>query len=216
MRNVVILGTGAFAREALSFLQPSNEYRIIGFTDPSSIRKGILINDIPVLGDDNLLERIIRQNVTYAFVAVSEIATRKVLFRKICDIGFKPINIVHPSAVVASDVSLGQGVVIYPNVTINTNVNIGNSVIINSNVSIGHDVEIGDFVNINPGVDIAGKVKIEESAFLGMGASILENVVIRRMAIVGAAALVRKDVLPETTVVGVPAQEIRHKTDLQK
>jgi len=76
-------------------------------------------------------------------------------------------------------------------------------------VSIGHDVEIEDFVNVNPGVNIAGRVKIKKFAFLGIGCSVLENVVIGQKAIIGGGALVRKDVLPETVVVGVPARPIR-------
>ena len=208
MKNVVILGAGGFAREVLSFLKLTNNYKIVGFTDANPLLKGKFINDFPVLGDDNVLKNLIKKNVSLAFVAVGKSGIREVLFKKICDLGFKPLNVIHPSAVISPNVSLGQGIIIYPNATINTNVCIGNSVLINSNASIGHDVKIEDFVNICPGVNISGTVKIGESAFLGIGCSVLENVVIGHKAIIGGGALVSKNVLPETTVVGIPARSI--------
>lgn len=208
MKKIVILGTGGFAQEVLSFLQFSKSYKVIGFTDSNSDLKGKIINSIPVLGNDNVLKNLIEENVSHAFVAIGRNTIRELLFKKIYNLGFKHINVIHPSAVIAHNVSIGQGVVIYPNVTINTNVCIGNSVLINSNVSIGHDVEIGDFVNINPGVNIAGRVKINNSSFLGIGCSVLENIVIGSKAIVGGGAMVTRDVSPATNVVGVPAKPI--------
>ena len=215
MKKVVILGAGDFGREVLSFLQLAGDYKVIGFIDSDLSLKRKLINKIPVLGDDCILKDL-KNKVSYAFVAISNSKVREILFKKICELGFEPINIIHPSAVIASNVSIGKGVIVYPNVTINTDVNIGNSVLINSNVSIGHDVEVRDFVNINPGVNIAGRVKIAKMAFLGIGCSILENILVDKKAIIGGGALVKKNVASEATVVGVPAQPTKSKLELKR
>lgn len=209
MKNVVIWGAGGFGQEVLPFLQTVGHYKVVGFIDTNPSLKGKFINGIPVLGDDSILESLVKEDVLCVFIAVGNSSIREPLFKKILDMGLELINIIHPSSVIVPNVSLGRGVVIYPNATINTNVRIGDSVLINSNVSIGHDVEIGDFVNVNPGVNVAGRVKIKKHAFLGIGCSVLENVVIGQKAIIGGGALVRKDVLPETVVVGVPARSIR-------
>lgn len=211
MKKVVILGTGGFGREVFSFLKLSRDYKVVGFLDADLSLKGTLINDVPVLGDDNELGALRKSGVSCAFAAVGNSKLREGIFEKIRNFDFELINIIHPSAVIVPDVSIGQGVVIYPNVTINTGVKIGNSVLINSNVSIGHDVEISDFVNINPGVNIAGRVKIGKFAFLGIGSSIIENTVIGCNSIIGGGALVKGEVVAGTTVVGVPAREITEK-----
>ena len=210
MKSVVILGAGGFAREVASFLQSSDCYRITGFTDPNVSLQGTYFINIPVLGNDNVLKDLAKEKVSHAFIAIGNSERREVLFKKISKLGLKLINVIHPSAAISGNVSLGEGVAIYPNVTINTDVTVGKSVLINSNVSIGHDVEIGDFVNIQPGVNIAGRVKIERSALLGIGCSVLEGVFIGEKAVIGGGALVRRDVLPKTTVFGVPAR-INHQ-----
>ena len=210
MKKVVILGSGGFAIELLSFLQTDNKYQIFGFVSSDLSLKGKKINGVPVLGDDNILEYLIKDGVTGAFVAIGNGSIRKLLYKKICDLGFDPINVIHPSAVIASMVSLGRGVIIYPNVTVNTNVKIGNSVLINSNATIGHDVEIGDFVNINPGVNVAGKVVIERGAFIGIGASIIENITIGTESIIGAGAVVIRNIPSKVVAAGVPAKVIKN------
>lgn len=214
MKKVVILGAGGFGREAFSLLRLMKNYRVVGFIDSDSSLKSKLIDGIPILGNDSVLNDLIRNEVNCAFVAIGNSKIRENLFRKICKLNFEAISILHPSAIIVPDASIGKGVIVYPNVTIGTGVNIKDSVLINSNVSIGHDVEIGSFVNINPGTNIAGRVKIGQSAFLGIGCSVLENIIIGSSAVIGGGALVRKNVASGTTVIGVPARAINPKSIL--
>lgn len=207
MKRVVILGAGGFGREVLSFLQLDDSVDVAGFIDPDPAITGQVLNGIPVLGGENKLTELYRENVSHAFVAVGDNEKRENLFDMICEVGLEPLNIIHPSAVIAPDVMIGKGVIIYPNVTVNTNVKIGNSVVINSNASIGHDVGIGGFVKINPGVNIGGRVKLDKSSFLGIGCSVAENIIIGEKSTVGGGAMVIQNVFPGTRVFGVPARQ---------
>lgn len=211
MKRVVIIGAGGFGREIVSFLKFDKEYKIEGFVDADTSLSGKIIDDILVLGTDQELEKIKKDGVLCAFVAIGNSEIRASVYEKVKSLGFEIINVVHPSSIIASDVSMGNGNIIYPNVTINTGVIIGNSALINSNVSVGHDVKIGNFTNINSGVNIAGRVTIRDLSFLGIGCSVLENIVIGSKVIVGGGALVCKDVADELIVVGVPAKPIRKK-----
>ena len=58
---------------------------------------------------------------------------------------------------------------------------------------------------------IKGTIILENDCWIGAGVIILPNITIGERAIVGAGAVVTRDVLPYTTVVGVPAKEIEEK-----
>lgn len=85
-------------------------------------------------------------------------------------------HLIHPSAVVAEDVQIGEGTVILAGAVIQTGAVIGRHVIINANVTIDHDAVIDDFVTTYPGVYIGGEASI------GRGAILNANVVVERSA----------------------------------
>ena len=56
---------------------------------------------------------------------------------------------------------------------------------------------------------IKGTITLENDCWIGAGVIILPNITIGERAIVGAGSVVTKNVLPDTTVVGVPAKVMR-------
>nr|WP_297306871.1 transferase [uncultured Flavobacterium sp.] len=70
--------------------------------------------------------------------------------------------IIHPTAVIATDVVIGVGTVVLANAVIQTGAVIGKNCIINANVTIDHDVQIANNVSIYPGAYIGGEAKITE------------------------------------------------------
>lgn len=65
-------------------------------------------------------------------------------------------TLVHPNAVLAEKVKIGEGTVILANAVIQPNVTISNHCIVNASVVIDHDVVVEDFVSIYPGAYIGG------------------------------------------------------------
>jgi acetyltransferase-like isoleucine patch superfamily enzyme len=59
-----------------------------------------------------------------------------------------------------------------------------------------------------PGVNLAGKVVVEKEVLIGSGANVLNGVTIGQQAKVGSGAVVTKNVLPNQTVVGIPAKPL--------
>lgn len=89
-------------------------------------------------------------------------------------------------------------------------------------ITIGSQTVIADNVLINSAehlknnlaeVQGTGPIRIGEHVFIGQNAVILGGVTIGQGAVIGAGAVVTRDVLPHTTVVGVPARIINQPSN---
>lgn len=69
-------------------------------------------------------------------------------------------TLIHPKAVLANDVQVGEGTVVLANAVIQAGSKIGKHCIINSSIVIDHDVIIGNFVSIYPNSYIGGETQI--------------------------------------------------------
>ena len=84
-------------------------------------------------------------------------------------------------------------------------------------IVIGETTEIGDNVTIYQGVTLGGTSltgdkrhpTVEDGVIIGAGAKILGPITIEKNARVGSNAVVIKPVRAETTVVGIPATEVK-------
>lgn len=105
------------------------------------------------------------------------------------------------------------GIEIHPGATL------GNGIFIDHGIGviIGETAIIGDNVTIYHGVTLGGTGKengkrhptVEDGVFIGSGAKVLGNITIGKNSKIGANAVVLKDVKSNTTVVGVPAKDIK-------
>lgn len=113
---------------------------------------------------------------------------------------------VHPSAVISSRASLGEGSVVMAGACINSCAVVGRHAIINTNASVDHDCVLEDFVHISPGAALAGTVYVGEGTHIGTGASVIPGIRIGKWCTIGAGAVVIRDVPDGATVVGVPGR----------
>lgn len=122
---------------------------------------------------------------------------------------------IYPSSKIGSGTTIGSYSEIGEGVVIGRNCKIGAYSFIPKGVTIEDDCFIGPRVTFcndrNP--QARGPWKLEytivcKGASIGAAAVILPGVIIGHYALVGAGAVVTRDVLPATTVVGVPAHLI--------
>lgn len=108
---------------------------------------------------------------------------------------------IHPAAKIGKNffIDHGMGVVI------------GATSVIGDNVTMYHGVTLGGTKSYN-GKNDKRHPTIEDNVVIGSGAQILGPITIGKNAKVGANATVVKDILPNTTVIGMAA----HKTDAIK
>ena len=139
-------------------------------------------------------------------VAIGNNKIRQQKLQQLDSAGAKIITLIHPSATVSRYTEIGLGSVVVAGAVINPDCNIGSGVIINTCSSVGHDCALGDAVHVCPGARLAGGTVVGERAWIGVGSSVRQLIRIGSDAIVGAGAAVVQDVLPNITVVGVPAR----------
>lgn len=207
--DIVIIGAGGHGRVVLDILVAAGQHNILGFIDSNPQLNGRRVDGMPVLGDLNQLPDLVARGCRGAVVAIGDNGVRRNFAATLEHADFTLVNAVHPSAQIARNATLGRNVVVAAGVVVSAHTQIGDSVILNTGAIVDHESMIGTAAHICPGVRLAGHVTVESGAFIGIGATIIQNTRIGFEAIVGAGAVVVSDVQPMTTVVGVPAREIK-------
>jgi len=115
---------------------------------------------------------------------------------------------VHPSAIIARSVTIGEGTVVLHGAVVQPNTAIGRHVLVNTAASIDHDNVIGDFAHISPHATLCGHVEVGTGTHIGAGAVVIPKVKIGKWTTVGAGAVVLRDLPDHVTAVGNPARII--------
>jgi len=194
-KKLIIIGGGGHAKVVIDACLAGGEYDLHGIID-QKLEVGTKVLGVPVLGTDNILSKIFAGGVKNAFIGVGSIGNceaRRTIYENLKNIGFNLPVIIHPKAVVAQDVTFGEGTFVAASATINPGTEIGKNVIINTSSSVDHDCRIGDFVHIAPGAVLCGTVTVGGETHVGTGVSITQSVVIGKGCFIPAGKLVKTD-----------------------
>ena len=209
MENIVIIGArfDGHAKVVLEILQAEGKYNMKGFIDDNINRKDEELRGFKILGTTNDIPNIIQEfDIQGAIIAIGNNKIRRQLALIAKSYGLTIINTIHPTAIIDSDVVLGEGNVISQSAIIITGTKLNNYINIHAGVTIDHDNVIEDGANLAPGVHTAGRVIVKQDAFIGIGAVVIPDITIGEGSVVGAGSAVISDVEPYVLVVGVPAK----------
>lgn len=121
----------------------------------------------------------------------------------------KYFTFIHPTALIMSDVIIGEGSFIGAYSILTTNIKIGKHALLNRGNQIGHDSQIGDYFSAMPGAIVSGNVTIYDCVYMGSNSTIKEKLSIHSLSIVGSNAAVVKHIEKPGVYVGVPAKVIK-------
>lgn len=140
-------------------------------------------------------------------VAIGNASVRRRLQAELVNEGLRIVSLIHPAAILASRVTVGEGTVIMAGAVVNPDVQIGQGCIINTCASVDHDCRIGDYAHVSVGAHVAGTVTVGDNTWVGAGATIINDVKIASGCMIGAGAVVVADICESGTYVGIPAKK---------
>lgn len=198
-KSIVIIGCGGHGRVIADIVRCSGD-ELVGFLDD-----GIVPDD-----KNHVLGRTSDYKLykdAYFIVGIGNASIRRKIVESMSDV--KWYTAIHPSAVISSNVVIGEGCAIMANSTVNTGSIVGKHSIVNTGAIAEHDNRIGDYVHVSVGTKLGGTVTVGNDTWLGIGAVVSNNISICEECMIGAGAVVIHDINEKGTYVGIPARRIK-------
>ncbi len=199
---MILVGYGGHAFVAYSIAKAMG-LPITGYCDAEE--KLLNPYQLPFLGKEMDLENLEKMADLGFFISIGDNALRLKVAENLAKENLQALNLIHPTAVVNSNLDEALGVMIAPNVVINPLAKIGNGVICNTASVVEHECVLGDFSHVAPGVVLCGNVQVGRQSFIGAGSVVRPGIIIGNNVIIGAGSVVVKDIPDFAKVAGNPA-----------
>lgn len=202
-KKLIIIGAGGHGKVIADIAFNMKRWENILFIDDTNQEKEIL--GFPIVGSLKDTKKFIDD--ADFFIAIGNNNFRSEIIIKLENQGASLATLIHPTAIIGMDVSIGSGTAVMAGVVINSSCSIGRGVILNTGSTIDHDCIVGDFTHISPGVNIAGTVNIGEKTWIGIGSTIRNNIKVGSEVIIGAGSIIVKNINRKGTYFGNPLQK---------
>lgn len=192
-REVIIIGASGHGRVIADIIKKSGD-KVLGFLDDDTSKC--------VLGKVDECKKFADK---YFIIGIGNNEVRRRIAEKYS--GLKYYTAIHPAAVIAEHVTIGQGTAIMAAAVVNDNAKIGNHCIINTSAVVEHDNIISDYVHISPGAVLCGTVTVGTNVHIGANAVVKNNITIAGDVQIGCGGAVVKNIKKAGTYIGVPVGE---------
>lgn len=199
MNRLIIIGAGGHGK-VVADIAAKIGYTDICFADDHA--KGQCLG-FPILGGTAHLEAW-NDGATDFVIGIGNNAVRKKIAEEY-DINW--VRLVHPSAQIGLQASIGRGTVVMAGAVINACAGVGEHCIINTRAVVEHDDRIGNYVHLSPGVTLSGTVTVGECTWLGTGTSVINNVDICANVTVGVGSVVIRSIQKEGIYYGLVGKQ---------
>jgi len=200
-KPVIIMGAGGHAKVITDALKLSGR-DILGFVTPD-LEADSEFYGKKVLGNDEVINQYLPDEIELVN-GIGSLPRKNIrwkLAEKMRKQGYKFATILHPDAVIASDVNLEEGVQVMAGAIIQPGTKIKQDSIINTGSLIDHDCTIEKNCHIAPGVVCSGGVTIGSNTHLGTGTVVTEYRAIGSNSIVAAGSVIYKNIPDSTTLI---------------
>ena len=209
-KQLVLVGAGDLGREVFVWfagIDPAQrDWEVKGFLDANRHCPKVDDLKVPLLGCPDDYEPA--DNDVFV-CTVGKTKPRE----QVCDTierrGGRFISLVHPSALLAPDVTIGFGCILFPSVVIDTKCIIEDHVTVYFGSTVGHDASVGRASVLQPGSKVGSASVLGRGVTMSTNSCTLPGIRLGEFATVGASSLAVRDVPSGTTVLGVPGRPLR-------
>lgn len=205
--DVIVVSAGGHARVVSEALRAVG-HRVVGFTDANSERQGTVVDAVPVLGDDAVLNEHRQSELVLAngLGSTGRPTQRKALQDRLSSAGWRFIGFVHPRAVVSPHAVVHAAAQVMAGAVVQAGAVVANGCIINTGAIVDHDCVLGAYCHVAPRAVLSGGVTVGSCSHIGVGAAIVQGVHLGDNTIVAAGAVVLHDSPGGETLIGMPAR----------
>lgn len=203
MMKCLIVGNGVYAAMLSEYLSENEEYEVVGFTVEEEYIQENYFNGLMIIPYETI-EDVYDPDTIRLFMGVGYSEMNDVkshLFDIYHNKGYKFSTYIHPSAVIAPDVQMGEGNIFFEGTIVQRGCVIGDCNVFFARTLIAHNCLIGNF-NSFSFASLAGNVTVKNRCFMGMGSVIGEKIIIEDRAFVGANAYVNENIQIGRVVLG--------------
>ena len=206
--DVVVFGTGSFARAIQFYLDVDSDHRVVAFTATREHVTEATFSNRPLVPFDTVAESFPPQEhkmfVAVGYRSLNRLRAR--YYEAAKALGYDLITYVSSKSVHWDDIVVGDNSCILEGTTIEPFVRIGNDVVLWSNNYVGHGSSVSDHCFIAPGVVIAGSTRIGRHCFLGVSATLRDGISVADGCLIGAGATILSDTGPGEVYLGPRAK----------
>lgn len=204
--RIIIVGAGGFGREVLQWAcdaWPERASRIAGFLSAERDRLDQHACRLEIIGDPG---SYVPQPGDALLLAIGIPGIRRNVAESLRSRGAEFLTLLHPTAIVASTATIGEGSVICPYAIVSDAARVGDFVLMNYHSSLGHDASAGDHAVLSPYATLGGNAHIGEDVFMGLHASVGPGRKIGAGSKVSANSCALSDAPPDSIVYGAPGR----------
>src|SRR4051794_28325825 len=143
---IVGYGAGGHAVSLIAALRSAGRFDVVGLVDDDERREGQTLLGTPIETDPGALKGFHVSGVANAFVGIGGVVnrkTRRTARERLAALGFALPPIVHATAWVSPDATLGAGVQVLAQAVVNAGATLGDGVIVNTAAIVEHDCVLG-------------------------------------------------------------------------
>jgi sugar O-acyltransferase (sialic acid O-acetyltransferase NeuD family) len=213
LERIVVIGAGTGGTIVYDILSRDSSKNVVYFYDDNL--KGESIFGIPILDKINsktIIESYNRNEFDSVIVTLgSNVDFKDKIYQELKSANLKFTNAIHPSAIVAYGVNLGQGNVVAANVVIGAFTSLGENNIFSSSCVIEHHNTVGISNSFGPNVVTSGTVKIGNKILFATGIFIEPYLTIGNNSIISSGSIITSDVKDNVIVKNIVNSKIVKK-----
>jgi pyridoxal phosphate-dependent aminotransferase EpsN len=199
-----VYGAGGHGKVVAEAARAGGLYDVKAFLDDDRARWGTEWAGLAVRGGSASLAEL--EDGARVAPALGGNRARAALVARLLEAGRPLATVLHPTAVVAAGVEIGDGTYVAPFAVLHADARVGRACIVNTAAVVEHDCLVGDYVHVSPRAVLGGGVAAGEGAHIALGALALPGLRVGAWTTLGAGAVMVASLPDRVTAMGVPAR----------